>query len=317
MPSLLDAWGRAWDWMAGQPVPPSVPTPLPRPDFAPRYDAIYAELDPSELHQEDAELDDAALAEDLFRVDGRDQRILGYYSETGAREALERYGFFDMLREKGFEPVLVGDTSDPDEHRLRIYDTTECTDNILIELVVGVRPVELPNRQGCRFLFVNWLLMQDPHARFDPDRAPLPEQDHPGLGVFIHFAYLLKLISDRIGCDGLLNHPSHPHNGVLYGKVCHFIDPVIEGRFRALERDLGTHDLTALTANIEAGRVVDRDGVPFRWQPAPQVLPVSRRARRWFRSETYRDTMQSTRDNVEFHQVASEASTTQSSPDDS
>lgn len=301
---LLGAWARTWEWLAGR--ADSLPKPLPRPPFAEQYDAVYASIDPKELQDESEPMDEAALIDELFRVDGRGQRFLGYYSEDGARRALERYGFFDLLRDRGFEPILVGDVSDPDEHRMRIYDGDESVERLLIELVVGVRAVTLPNQVDCRFLFVNWLQMQDPRAVFPADRTPLPDQDHPGLGLFIQFAYLLKLISDRIGCDGLLNHPSHPHNGVLYGKVCHFVDPVIEGRFRALERDLGTEDLAELTALVQSGAIVDDDGAPYVWEPAPQVLPVSRRARGWFRSKAYCSVVEATGQSARFRRLDSD-----------
>lgn len=284
MPSfrdILSDWTRAWERLLRRPrVDPT------RPPFADRYDAVFHELQPIELQR-----DDAPLAElDLFRVDGRrTQRFLGYYTEAGGREAFERYGFFDLLRERGFDPVLHTDITDPDEHRLRIYDAEPTNDRLLIELLIGIRELTLPNGCECRFLFVNWLQMQDPGASFEPGKPALPDQQHPGLGLFIHFAYLLKLMVDRVGCDGLLNHPSHPHNGVLYGKVCHFVDPAYEGRFRALERDIDTSDLAWLTAEVEAGRIVDDEGRPFEWKPEAQVLPVSEAARSWFRSSTFRE----------------------------
>lgn len=302
VPDLLAAWARAWEWIAGREAHP--PTAVKRPAFADAYDQVYAALDPAEL-QDDAEpLDDAALAQSLFRVDGRSERFLGFYSERGARLALERYGFLDLLRERGFDPVVSGDASDPDEHRLRIHDGVVRPDRLLIELGVGVRHVVLPNDRPARFLFVNWLQMQDPDAVFADEARPLPDQRHPGLGLFIHFSYLLKLIADRIGCDGLMNHPSHPYNGVLYGKVCHFVDPEIEGRFRALERDVGADDLVQLTHDLAQGNIVDAEGEPFVWEPAPQVLPVSRAARSWFRSEAYLERVEAELMRVAYRRLA-------------
>jgi len=298
MVQLLHAWDRAWAWLAGrrqEPTPPS---------FVSAYDEVYARLDPADLRgEEDAQrLDDL-----LFRADGRTQDILGYYSEDGVRRAFEAYGFFDELRKRGFDPRFSSSASDEDQHRLRIHDGPATKDNLLVELVVWMETVTLPDGFTGRFVLVNWLQMQDPRAAFPPGRPPLPDQEHPGLGLFMEFSYLLKLTVDRIGCDGLVNHPAHPHNGVLYGKYCHFVDPEVEGRFRALERDVDTRDLATLTDDIEAGRVVHRDGRPFVWQPAAQVLPVSLGARRWFRSRTYRRTVASVRERTQLHTGVLEA----------
>jgi hypothetical protein len=289
LPSLretLEAWGRVWERLAGRGTARSE-DPLA---FAADYDAVYALLGPSDLQRDEARLEALDLSLDLYRAEERHpDRFLGYYTAQGARTAFERYGFFELLRQRGFDPLPVGDVSDPDQHRLRIYDDVEDPDRLLVELVVGIREVTLPDGAACRFLFVNWLMMQDPDASFGPDRSPLPDQQRPGLGLFLRFAYLLKLVAARVGCDGLLNHPAHPHNGVLYGRVSRFVDPRVEGRFRALERDVDTTDLSSLTRSIQEGRVVDGGGEAFVWEPAAQVMPVSARARSWFESPVYQE----------------------------
>jgi hypothetical protein len=288
---LLHAWDRAWAWLGGR-------RERPAPAFTSAYDEVFDTLDPAELRGDTDPLDDLGLADALFRVDARQSRILGFYSEDGVRLAFERYGFFDLLRDRGFDPVLVGDLSDPDVHRLVIHDGDPANGRLLIELVVWVEGLTLPDGCSGRYLFVNWLQMQDPTASFPPDRTPLPDQDHPGLGLFIEFGYLMQLTARRIGCDGLVNHPTHPHNGVLYGKFCRFVDPLLEGRLRALIRDVGTEDLGRLSTLVEAGRVVDETGTPLDWEPGPQVLPVSQRARAWFESDAYRSELKRVRQTI-------------------
>lgn len=300
MPDLLAAWSRAWHWLAGVGAGAAS---AERPPFASEYDAIYADLDPDELSGNALGDDDLDLSLEMFRADRKDRRFLGTYTEEGGQMAFERYGFFDLLRARGFEPVMKVDVSDSDLHRLRIYDREPTVERLLIELSIGLDHTTLPNDQPCRFLFVNWLLMQNPREEFTEHQVPLPDQAHPGLGMFVRFAYLLKLMADRIGCDGLLNHPAYPHNGVLYGKVCHFIDPEVEARFRALERDLGTADLAWLTAEVQAGRVLDRWGQPFIWKPASQVMPVSRAARRWFEASEYTEQVEKLLHAYRYHHV--------------
>jgi len=283
MPDLRRAWTSLW-----RRVTSSGPTaPPPRmPAFTREYDAVYARIDAADLGGSDPDAMDLEL--DLFRVDGRGHRLLDTYSESGAAFALEQYGFLQVLRERGFDPHVSLDATDPNATRMFVHHADDQPDHRLVELVLGEQDITLPDGASCTFLFVQWLMMRDPRATFGPDDNPLPGQTHPGLGLFIRFAYLLKLMSDRIGCDGLSNHPSHPHNGILYGKFCHFVDPTAEGRLRALVRDVDTSDLAQLTRWVKADQVLDQDNVPFVWEPLPQVLPVSRKARAWFNNPEYR-----------------------------
>lgn len=266
--------------------------------FAVRYERVFESLQRADLQRE--EDDDAVDLSDLFDTGQGGRRFLNLYSEPGALMAFERYGFFDLLRERGIEPLLTSDLSDPDEHRFRIYDEVEAPERLVIELVAGLRDITLPDGAKCHMLFLNWLLMQNPNEAFTDERQALPGQAHPGLGLFIHFGYLLRLMAIRLGCDGLLNHPSYFHNGVLYGKFSHFVDPLIEGRMLALQRDLANLSLTESTVAVRDGRVVDERGRVFTWEPAPQVMPITEKARAWFESENYRALVERARDAHRF-----------------
>lgn len=270
------------------------------PPFAPRYDRVFESLTREQLYGDSTSLLEDDLVAGLFGREQRNDHFLNFYSYEGAKLAFERYGFFALLRDKGFEPLLRVDVSNPDEHRLRIYDRLAEPGQLLIELAIGFRDVELPDGVACRTLFINWLLMQNPRDRFSSGRPPLPDQEHPGLGLFPHFGYLIRLMALRLGCDGLLNHPAHFHNAVLYGRFFHFVDPVVEGRFRALERDLEGLALTAATEAIAAGRVAEADGTTVQWKPAAQVAPITNHARAWFASDRYTTTVERVRQSHRF-----------------
>jgi hypothetical protein len=270
------------------------------PEFARSYERIFRTLSREELYEEEAPDVEQELAQELFDRRHRSHHFLGAYSAKGGRLAFERYGFFNLLRERGFDPVLSLDLADPDDHKLRIHDGVQDAAHLLIELSVGFRDVELPDGTSCRLLFIGWLLMQDPGRTFEPERPRLPDQEHPGLGLFPHFGYLLKLIAVRLGCDGLLNHPSHFHNAVLYGKFFQFLDPAAEGRFRALERDLRELSLAEATLRVREGQVLNASGEVFKWEPSLQVAPLTPRAKRWFSSDEYLATMARARDGSKF-----------------
>ncbi|MCB9671854.1 MAG: hypothetical protein H6736_18605 [Alphaproteobacteria bacterium] len=269
--------------------------------FTASYDRVFEALTPRELQLDPEPLTEDDLQADLWEGARRNRHFLGFYTEHGADLAFERYGFWDLLREKGFEPVLKGDLSDPDEHRLRIYDREPVPSRLLVELVVGLRDLVLPDGTTTRMLFINWLTMQDPTVRLeDSGRPALPGQKHPGLGLFPELAYLLRLMGLRLRCDGLMNHPQRYHNAVLYGRFMKFVDPAVEGRFRALERDLAGLSLPEASLAVSEGRVVGPDGTPFVWDPADQVLPITRRARAWFEGRTWRRRAQETREGTHF-----------------
>ena len=152
-------------------------------------------------------------------------------------------------------------------------------------------------------LFIHWLLMQDPRRDFSADRPRLPDQDHPGLGLFIYFGHLLRLMAVRLHCDGLMNHPAHFHNAVLYAKVMRFVDPEMEGRFQALERDLAELDLGAATRAVDDGRVIDDAGEPVAWRGLPQVMPITLQVHTWLDSTQYRESVDRTREACRFRVV--------------
>lgn len=264
------------------------------------YPEVFNQLSRDQLHDDAEELTEEAILEDLFQPHSRSHHFLGFYSQQGGSLAMERYGFFKLLRQKGFDPILTADLSDAARHKLLIYDGTEDPEHLLIRLEAGFRDLGLPHGEHCRMLFIHWLMMQDPRRDFSPDRPRLPDQDHPGLGLFLYFGQLLKLMAVRLHCDGLMNHPAHFHNALLYGKVMHFVDPEMEGRFQALRRDLRGLDLAEATLAVDEGRVLDAEGQPVKWQGVPQVMPITLQVMTWFDSPEYQDAVASARETNRF-----------------
>jgi hypothetical protein len=205
-----------------------------------------------------------------------------------------------MLREKGFDDLVVDvDTSDAPRHALRIYDGERGAAHLLIECILQFRELVLRTGHHHPMLSIEWLVMQNPRSGFDPARPALPDQAHPGLGLFRWMAELLRLIAVRLERDGLMTQSAHFHNAALYGKAMHYVDPRDEGQLRALERDLADLSLYEATRAVEDGRVVDDAGHVLRWRGRPQVLPLHLALQRYFRSLAYiRD---STREMLRTH----------------
>jgi hypothetical protein len=107
-------------------------------------------------------------------------------------------------------------------------------------------------------------------------------------------------MATRLACDGLVNNPQGFHNANLYGRAMKFVDPVEEGRFRALERDLADLSLPVASSAVAMGRVREVDGDTLRWQGRPQVLAINLPLQAYFEHDHYRSTVKHVRDSTRF-----------------
>lgn len=241
----------------------------------------------------ESQVDDWGLTEeDLGAASGAPvpTRLLGYYSRQGLELALERTGFLDRLRAKGFDrPFLELVLDNPAGDTVRVFSCPARAD-LLIEVRMRIDRREVP---GLALLRLEWLLLQNPQAEFTPERPPLPGQKHPGLGILDETVAMLILACDRLQLDGLVFVPAHFHVAIQSRRQLRFLHPEDEARFRALEQALQGLPLPAASRAVDEGRVVEvRTGEPFRWERAPMVLPVSESLRQRVLSEEYEKAVQ-------------------------
>ncbi len=212
-------------------------------------------------------------------------RLLGYYTKHGVELALERLGFFDRLRERGYQGLEVRiDVASRLGQTVRIVSP----DNPREPLVELRARRDATTVRGLELLRVEWLELQDPRRSFSRDRPRLPGQKHPGLGLLRDVVALLVLVCERLGLDGIVFTPSHYHLAVQSRRHLRFLDPAVEARFRAVLRALHAHPLAEATRAVDEGRVIDEhSGEVFTWIPAPMVIPVTERLRSLVQSEEY------------------------------
>jgi acetoin utilization deacetylase AcuC-like enzyme len=246
-----------------------------------RYRNMAREFSEHELTGDaPAPKDDWGLSEeDLSSLGGphRPQRMLGFYSRQGLEFALERAGLLDRIRSLGFErPLLELDVDNPAGDTVRLYGDPEKRE-LLIEVRVRIDRRSLPHMS---LLSIEWLLLQNPRARFTPERPQLPGQTHPGLGMLHDIIALLVLVCDRLQLDGLIFVPSQYHVASHGRKTMRFLKPEDEGLYRAFEKTFEGVPLADAAEAALQGRVVDvRTGEPYVWQPAPMIFPVSEELR--------------------------------------
>lgn len=231
-------------------------------------------LNEAELTGRDSE-DLGLTLEDLMPGHGptQESRLLGYYSAQGLELALERHGFLDRLRAKGFkQPTLVCDFNDSTRQSVKVFGEPEQRE-LLVELVVHRERRAIP---GFELLSVDWLLLQNPRERFGEQRPRLPGQQHPGLGLFEELVALLVVACERVGLAGIVVTPSQFHLAVQWQRRLRFIEPRAGARLRALRETLGGLSLAGASEALRDGRVVDRrSGVVCSYEAAPMVLPLS------------------------------------------
>ncbi len=262
------------------------------------FDRIARELVPSDLQYEPCALEFSE--EDIIGglIAPAQQSILGYYSLHGVELALERYGFLDSLRRRGFTKLRVdSDSSDSQRQILRIYGRKRefrgAGEMLLVELVAGRRFLELPEPLGrAEVLYVEWLLLQDPTRGFDLDRPQLPGQEYPGLGVATEMLELLRQVCLRLDLDGIASRPSNFHNALVAARSFRHVDPEAEGRFRAIRRAVGRRSLLEATHAIDRNELRAADGTPQPWVADLEIAPVSRAACSYFESEEYEKAVQ-------------------------
>lgn len=231
-----------------------------------RYSAIARELSQSDLGE------DAFTAEDLEESLGlrsrasRQQRLLGYYTASGLEHALHRYGVLDHLRRIGYGGFRVTLDRTGAGERFRLHGRADRAEHVLVELVLDRRHVA-----GVDVLYVNWMCLRNPKARFSALRPPLPGQDAPGLGIAREIAELLAVVARRLGLAGVAFRPAHYHSAFAARRAFAFVDPARQGRFEALQRDVGHLSLLDASAAVEGGRAL-LDGAPYAWEADEMLL---------------------------------------------
>jgi hypothetical protein len=265
--------------------------------LAKRLRFVSKRLTHFDLQRPDPEDEDISLVEiEEYLSETADRAnalFLNFYTRTGLSEALEQYGTFPRLRSRGFDPYLSFRSLDSERYILHITNGEEGA--VLIEMVCRFTTLRAKNSQGdinvgslFDLLAVEWLLLQNPFAKFTLERPRLPGQKFPGLGIGREIVTLLQIMTERLEKQGMIAFPAHYHNGVLYNHSFYFFSPEKEGELKALERDLA--DLTIAEASwaVNNGLVINENtSTKFEWKAEEMIWPVSDSLKEYFQSDYY------------------------------
>ena len=223
-------------------------------------------------------------------------RVLGHYSSHGLELLLERLGFFRQLRDRGFRhPILdvVSGHAMAGGETVRVYGDAERRD-LVMELRMRRNRRVVP---GMDVVYVEWLLLQNPRIPFGGRFAPLPGQEHPGLGMLGEAAAWLLVMCETLDLDGVVFEPAHYYTAAVGHHRLRFLEPEDQARFEALQEAVAGMSLADADRAIAEGRVVDAaTGEPVRWHPAPMVVPVSGRLKALVGGPSYERALEAARD---------------------
>ena len=279
-----DAWRCSADFIRWLLIDEAVVTEEVQTSLFEQYMQIAQELDPYDLQRPsgDFTITEEDLYGDLVGPRSRSTRVLDYYSRHGLEFAVEKYGLADEIRARGFTDLrLEIDPSDPERQHLSLYAKKNGEEHLLVDQIL--RRIKRPAPEGLsppnelEFLYIEWMLLQNPTESFSLRNPQWPGQEHPGLGIGEQTMLMLFQGAQRLGLDGLAHHPSRYHIAFIGGGQSFFLDPKLQGRFEAIREALGALDLADAAWKMERGEVRWGDGEPVEWIPEDVVVPSSDR----------------------------------------
>lgn len=237
----------------------------------------------------DWSLDEGDLTNTLYHHESS-ALLFGLFEAQTVIADLENEGVLETLRQRGYKNFR-GDSSShvKYEDRFRLLAEHECDSGqclVLFDVRTHTSHIDWEGGQ-IQVLYWDWLEFQDPKGVFEPDRPPLPGQEHPGLGVFREITQLLDRYVSQTPAEAIVAIPEYFHNAWLYSRSFQFLEAPVEGTFRALIRDLMPAGLSRASHAVDQGEVLDQDGQIFRWQPHQQVCPLNEITGSYFTKPDY------------------------------
>ncbi len=234
--------------------------------------------------------------------------FLGRYTMNEVSAALSKRNFFKEAQKRKLWPLdFYLDSSKFPVQRFKIFYQRKKPENMIVDLKIRERVFrpgkEIESKYSIpeyKFLFLEWLTLQNPLLNFSSERSPLPGQMHPGLNlgnkvldVFLHLARLTKK-------DGLLAFPAYFHNALLFSRTFHFINPKKQGEILALRKSLFKIPLKQMAWIVYLNCLKDKEGRIYEWKAEEMVSPINKELRKYFSSKAYKEKVKKTQERLKF-----------------
>jgi hypothetical protein len=253
----------AWRILAGTGMALASGSRAPIPEaydpLSERYADLMRDIAPDTLG-DSGEITTADVEEALGLRPPGPRLLLGFYTASGLEQSLHRIGLLENMRRLGYRDLRVAIDSTGLGDRLRVLGHAKGQEHLLVEAILEKRRI-----RGVEILFVHWLSLRNPLARFSDLRPQLPGQEVPGLGLAREAGTLLSRMAIRTGLAGVAFRPSHFHLSYTARHDFAFVEPARQGRFEAMVRDLAFLPLLEATHAVADGRVL-LNGLPYLWE---------------------------------------------------
>ena len=223
--------------------------------------------------------------------------FLGKFTMSEVFAVLGRKGFFKEARKRRLWPLAFDlNSSEFPLQRFRIFLREDHPDNLIVDLKIReaiFRPKERPApgfpERPLKGLVLEWLTLQNPAAEFEEKRGTLPGQQHPGLGmskkIMDIFVYLAKVTRS----DCILAFPAYYHNGVLFSRYFHFVNPEKEGEVQSIRRTFSHVSIRQLAWAVYLNCLRAADGGSYEWKAEEQLFPLAKDLKDYFDSRSYKE----------------------------
>lgn len=216
--------------------------------------------------------------------------FLGVYGDVAIMDLLGEFGLLAALAKRGIgHPILDLDLSDAYRHILRLYDGEIAPSKLAAELMFrrtllsrSIKPVAEKSQHPC--LLLEWILLQNPHHRFDKAHPVLPQQDSPGLALGDMVLSLIAQMGRVMHMCGIVTVPANLHSALFFLRNYLALSPRAQAELLALKRVVKRFGRVEVAWAEQWGDLLEEGtGRPYNWQPSEMVQPLSDEINAWFK----------------------------------
>lgn len=234
--------------------------------------------------------------------------FLGRYSLNQVAAVLNKRNFFKDAKKRKLWPLEFDlDSSEYPLQRFRIFYEQKKPEKMIVDLKIKEGVFHLKKKltldfpiSECKFLFLEWLTLQNPLLKFSGEKSPLPGQKHPGLGlgkkVLDIFIYLARITRK----DGLIAFPAYFHNALLFSRYLYFINPEKIGEIQAIRETFPDVTFKQLAWIVHLNCMRDSEGKKYEWRAEEEVYPLNKDLKRYFDSKKYRSIARESKEDLHF-----------------
>lgn len=246
--------------------------------------------------------------EQEFSANRDSDLFLSRYRYAELKDMLVQSGILDHMRKQGLQDLIVRmDVRTYNDHRLYIYWQEEIAEKLALHLRVRLeqfseRKEDICGAEGCHFLVVDWLRLQNPGRKFRKDFEPFPGQFYPGLGMMSELSVFFNLLANDLNLSGIYQIPEFFHDAMLFARKYRFFDPDSEGKFRALRRDLRYLGLRRISQFIVEKKILHKEsGKSAEWDMGKQLEAIKEPFLTYLKSSHYRHKMEESLKKNHYH----------------